>query len=106
MARWDLAEAFIAAVGAEQHTLADRIFEAHRRKSKMSLLVDVAGHKCDCQAVNHLYYNGQDNAKLIGRAFVLAAKYEHIATMEFLYGTKRVSMDAFDKAMENAATDP
>ncbi|KAG6946317.1 hypothetical protein JG688_00016101 [Phytophthora aleatoria] len=42
-ARWDLARAFIAAVGAEQHTLVDRICELHRRKSKRSLLVEVTG---------------------------------------------------------------
>ncbi|KAG2811367.1 hypothetical protein PC116_g18152 [Phytophthora cactorum] len=74
---WDLAEAFIAAVAVEQHTLADRIFEAYRREDKEAFLVEVAGHE---------------------------ANYSHIATMEFLYDTKRVSRGTFDEAMMDVAT--
>ncbi|KAF1779978.1 hypothetical protein GQ600_16266 [Phytophthora cactorum] len=83
---WDLAEAFIAAVAVEQHTLADRIFEAYRREDKEAFLVEVAGHEGNLQAVKYLYYNGQNNSELISDAFVSAANYSHIATMEFLTG--------------------
>ncbi|KAG6963847.1 hypothetical protein JG687_00006317 [Phytophthora cactorum] len=101
---WDLAEAFIAAVAVEQHTLADRIFEAYRREDKEAFLVEVAGHEGNLQAVKYLYYNGQNNSELISDAFVSAANYSHIATMEFLYDTKRVSRGAFDEAMMDVAT--
>ncbi|KAG6951497.1 hypothetical protein JG688_00013704 [Phytophthora aleatoria] len=77
---WDLVEAFIVSVDLKQYTLAGSIFDAHRREAKGDLLVKVAGRT--------------------------GTKYEHVATMEFLYDTKRVFMDAFDEAMKGTATYP
>ncbi|KAF1787736.1 Ankyrin repeat-containing domain [Phytophthora cactorum] len=99
---WDLAEAFIAAVAVEQHTLGTGFSKPTAVKTKKLSWSRRRSRSCEA----FVLLQRTNYPKLRSVAFVSAAKHRRIAAMEFLYGTKRVSLDAFDEVMEDAATYP
>lgn len=55
-------------------------------------------------AVMYLYYRGYVSPELACEGFVVAAEYDHVATVKFLFGTNTITEAAFHKGFQAAAT--
>ncbi|EGZ25631.1 hypothetical protein PHYSODRAFT_326621 [Phytophthora sojae] len=103
---WELQAAFVAAVGARDRFLADRIYQLYVQSStKERLFVSLAAVG-QLYALKYLYEAGHNGPELVGAAFVQASETltnsMETDMLEFLLDTGRVSPDAFDKGLEVA----
>ncbi|KAG6974117.1 hypothetical protein JG688_00003215, partial [Phytophthora aleatoria] len=81
----------VAAIDKKNNTLADRILKLYLDTApEKELLLRLACRDGCTNAIKYLYGNGQNNARLIGEAFICSAERGHIGTMTFLLNTKRV----------------
>ncbi|GMF51945.1 unnamed protein product [Phytophthora fragariaefolia] len=101
---WELGAAINVAVKNNDRVIVNLLYEAYPLYSGGADFLVQMARDARTDTVKYLYANVNPSLEVIGEAFVNATSYCYTDAADFLFATGRVSKEAFDVAVLNAAS--